>query len=199
LFACRPGDDAYGGHVSILKEPGMSADVGLRIISVAKTLEAYQSGDANVSRYFGASRMAGRGGLLASSLRLQRRITYEKFEVHASEAKIDGPMLSAIILPWLQKSGFVEVNDGRTTVDCHVIDYEAILKATFKLFEYLKPTPEERTVLTLFDLSTQMPTTKATAFAHITDQQDKVIEVALDLASGYNVVRESAGEASRSR
>jgi hypothetical protein len=58
----------------------------------------------------------------------------------------------------------------------------------------LGPTPEERAVLVLLDLATKVPTTKATAFSQITDQRGKVIEVALELATVYNIVREAAGE-----
>jgi hypothetical protein len=171
----------------------MSATEGLRIISVAKTLEAYQSGDAKVSQYFGATRLAGRGGLLASSLRYHSRMTFEKFRVHASEAKIDGPSLK-IVLPWLAESGFIEVDTARTTVDCNVIDYDAILKATLKFFQALDPTPEERAVLVLLDLAVRLPTARATVFDSAKVGSDKVVETALDLAVGYNVIRIVQGD-----
>jgi hypothetical protein len=52
----------------------MSVSEGMRIISVAKSLAAYQFGDANVSAYFGATRLAGQVGLFLSSLRSQARM-----------------------------------------------------------------------------------------------------------------------------
>lgn len=87
-------------------------------------------------------------------------VTYDKFSVHASEAKIDGPNLSLIVVPWLTRCGFIEVDEDRTTVVCNIVDYDAILKATHKLFEELNPTAEERAVLVLLDIASQMPTTK---------------------------------------
>jgi hypothetical protein len=122
------------------------------------------------------------------------RIFYDKFSVHASEAKIDGPILSHVVLPWLIRSGFVEIDEDRTTVVCHVVDYNAILKATYKLFEELGPTPEERAVLVLLEMSSQMPTTKGSVFERLTDQKDRVVEVALDLAAGYEIVRLAEGD-----
>jgi len=116
-------------------------------------------------------------------------MTYDKFAVHASEAKIDGPNLLLIAQPWLLRSGFIEVDDDRTTVVCNIVDYDAILKATYKLFEYLNPTPEERTVLVLLEMASQMPTNKSSAYQQLAGTKDKVVEVALDLAAGYNVVR----------
>jgi hypothetical protein len=171
----------------------MPAATGLRIISVAKSLEAFQSGDANVSRYFGVTRLAGRGGLLASSLRHHNRMTFEKFKVHASEAKIDGPSLMHV-LPWLTESGFVEVDASRTTVVCNVLDYDAILKATSRFFEQLLPSPEERAVLAILDLASRMPTARAEAFNSSTVGEDRVVETALDLAAGYNVIRLVQGD-----
>jgi hypothetical protein len=56
----------------------MSVSEGLRIISVAKLLVAFQS-DANTSAYFGATRLAGRTGLLLSALRSQTRMEWRKF------------------------------------------------------------------------------------------------------------------------
>lgn len=172
----------------------MSEELGLRVISVAKSLEGYQSGDAKISRYFGATRAAGRGGLLASSLRHQQRMTYDKLSVHASESKIDKPNLKLLIEPWLVRSGFIEVSDDRTTVACNIVDYAAILKATYELFEHCDPSPEERAVLELLEISSQMPTSRSAACNKLAGTNDKVVEVALDLAAGYQVVRVADGD-----
>ncbi len=172
----------------------MSVELGLRIISVAKSLEAFQSGDAKISQYFGATRLAGRGGLLASALRKQTRISYDKLKIHAAEAKIDGPTLTKFVLPWLQKSGFAEVDEQKTIVVCNVVDYDAILKETYKHFASLDPTAEERAVLVILEMASEMPTTRSAAFTKLAGYGGQVSEVALELATGYHVLRVADGE-----
>ena len=89
----------------------MSASEGLRIISVAKSLEPYQR-DPNLARYFGATQLAGRAGNFLSSLRNQQRVSWDKFIAHAANACLDGPTVKAHILPWLKSNGFVDVGAG---------------------------------------------------------------------------------------
>lgn len=72
----------------------MSSDEGLRIISVAKSLESFQRGDQNISSYFGVTLLAGHAGLFLSSLRGHNRMTWKKFRALAGAAHIDGPLLN---------------------------------------------------------------------------------------------------------
>src|SRR4051812_4697731 len=106
----------------------MSSSEGLRVISVAKALTAYQS-DTTTSAYFGATRIAGRVGLFLSSLRCQSRMEWGKFVVLAANSLIDMPTLNNTVRPWLEKEGFIEVHgtNDKDTVVCNVVDYDAVL------------------------------------------------------------------------
>src|SRR4051812_29777436 len=127
----------------------MNAAEGLRIISIAKALGAFQRDDPNISQFFGATTLAGRAGLFLSSLRSHRKMTWKKFRALASGAFIETPLLKTIIWPWLKSGTFVE---GLPIVDtseiiCNVLDHEAILTATSQLFRSQDPTAEELAVI----------------------------------------------------
>ena len=99
----------------------MSASEGLRIISVTKSLEGYKRGDQYISRFFGATTLAGYAGLFLSSLRQHRKMKWRKFSALAASAHIATPMLSMAIVPWLKKGGFIEVgamDDGADVLLC---------------------------------------------------------------------------------
>jgi hypothetical protein len=127
----------------------MGASQGLRIISIAKALDAFQRGDQMISQYFGATLLAGHAGLFLSSLRGHRKMKWKKFRALAAAAHIGAPVLKVTVVPWLKRGAFIEENvvDDNSDVLCNVLDYEAVLTATDKLFVSLDPTPEERAVL----------------------------------------------------
>jgi hypothetical protein len=176
----------------------MSASEGLRIVSVTKALEAYQRGDSTISRYFGATLLAGHTGLLLSSLRNQTRLPWDKFVVHAANAHIDSITLRTHVVPRLVAEGFIELGaSDKPTVSCNVIDYDAILRATSKLFNSLEPTSEERIVLSLFDLGIQFPTTRSDAMNKLAGESEQQVETALDLAKGYKIVKVLEGRSLR--
>ncbi|HJT30527.1 MAG TPA: hypothetical protein VJ783_00565 [Pirellulales bacterium] len=167
----------------------MSTSKGLRIISVAKSLDAFQR-DGKISRFFGATLIAGHGGVLLSSLRLQSRISWDKFVVLASEARIERQQLKPVILPWLTRGGFVELGTGdKPLVNCNVIDYDAILRATAELFDSQDPTEEEEYVLTLLNCAIRIPTLASDALNQLGSNSESPALTALDLAKGYKIVR----------
>ena len=168
----------------------MSVSEGLRIISVAKALFTYQS-DANISEYFGATQVAGRAGLLLSSLRFQSKMDWRKFKALAANACINGPTLSSQIRPWMEQEGFIEVfGIGDTaSVRCNVIDYNAILAKTSELFRRLDPSEEEILVLEILDLGIRVPTTKSDAFGKLSSQSEEAVSRALELADGYSIIK----------
>jgi len=168
----------------------MSVSEGLRVISVAKALFTYQS-DANISEYFGATQVAGRAGLLLSSLRFQSKMDWRKFKALAANACINGPTLSSQIRPWMEQEGFIEVfGTGDTaSVRCNVIDYNAILAKTSELFRTLDPSEEEILVLEILDLGIRVPTTKSDAFGKLSSQSEEAVSRALELADGYSIVK----------
>lgn len=168
----------------------MSSAEGLRIISVAKSLESFQRGDQNISSYFGATLLAGHAGLFLSSLRGHQRMTWKKFRVLAGNAHIDSPLLRITIWPWLKAGAFVE---GTLTADsseilCNVLDHEAILAATSKLFRSLDPTPEEIAVLGIVDLGSQFPQLRSEILSSQSLGTEEVLERATGLAKAYKIV-----------
>ncbi|MGO9466145.1 MAG: hypothetical protein ACLQIB_02710 [Isosphaeraceae bacterium] len=167
----------------------MSASEGLRIISVAKTLESYQR-DHNISRYLAATQRAGRAGNFLSSLRNQDRLSWGKFIAHAANACLDALSVKTYLLPWLKSSGFVDVSPGeKPSVSCNVVDHDAILRSTSSLFRSLDPTPEEIAVLGLLDLGIRVPTAKPDAFSQMPSEREEILERGLELARAYSVVK----------
>lgn len=171
-------------------EVEMSVSEGLRIISVAKALFSYQS-DPSIAEYFGATQVAGRTGLLLSSLRHQSSMEWRKLKALAANACINGPTLNKQIRPWLEGEGFIEVyGDGDSAVvRCNVIDYDAILTKTSELFRSLEPSEEEILVLEILELGIRIPTTKSDAFGQLPSQSEEVVSRALELADGYSIVK----------
>jgi hypothetical protein len=168
----------------------MSASEGLRIISVAKALETFQRGDTNISRYFGATVLAGHAGLFLSSLRGHRKMKWKKFRALAAAAHIDSPVLKLSILPWLKRGAFIEEtnDDDETEISCNVLDHEAVLTATAVLFKSLDPTPEELAVLGIVDLGAQLPQLKSEVLSTSELGTEEVIKRAVGLAKEYKIV-----------
>ncbi len=169
----------------------MSISEGLRIISVAKSLEGFQRGDSNISRYFGVTLLAGHVGLFLSSLRKHRKMKLKKFKVLAANAHIEGPLLNTTVIPWMKKGGFIELDthDDNANVICNVIDYNAILISTSQIFRESYPTPEECAVLGIVDLGIQIPQTKSDIFEHSEFGDEETITRSLNLAKAYKVIR----------
>jgi hypothetical protein len=168
----------------------MNASEGLRIISVAKALEAFQRGDPNISQYFGVTLLAGHAGLFLSSLRGHRKMKWKKFRALAAAAHIDAPVLKLSILPWLKSGAFIEGNpvDDGSDISCNVLDHEAVLTATSQLFRSLEPTPEEVAVLGIVDMGAQLPQLKSEVLSATELGAEEVIERATGLAKGYKIV-----------
>jgi hypothetical protein len=168
----------------------MGAAQGLRIISVAKALEAFQRGDPMISQYFGATLLAGHAGLFLSSLRGHRKLKWKKFRALAAAAHIDAPALKITLVPWLKSGAFIEgtIVDDNSDLLCNVLDYEAVLTATDKLFGSLDPTPEERAVLGIVDLGVQIPQLKSEILSSTALGTEEVIERATELATSYKIV-----------
>jgi hypothetical protein len=167
----------------------MSVSHGIRIISVAKSLDAFQR-DPSIARYFGATLLAGHAGLFLSALRKHKHVTWDKFIVLAANARIERQWIGRVIVPWLTQGGFIEVGSGDApSVNCNVVDYDAILRATATLFTTLDPTLEERLVLDLVEQAIRIPTSKEDALNQLADGSDQPARTAIDLAKGFQIVK----------
>jgi hypothetical protein len=157
---------------------------------VAKALEAFQRGDPIISQYFGATLHAGHAGLFLSSLRGHRRMKWRKLRALAAAAHIDAPMLKVSIVPWLKSGAFIEGNvvDDNSEILCNVLDYEAVLAATARLFATLDPTPEEVAVLGIVQLGAQIPQLKSEILSRSELGCEEILERAAGLATGYKIV-----------
>lgn len=175
----------------------VSAEEGRRIISITKSLEAFQRGDQQISQYFSATTLAGQAGLFLSSLRKHKKMRSGKFRTLAASAHINGVILDKIIIPWMRKRGFI---DGDTVtpngiVTCNVLDYKAVLEATSELFHENNPTSEEGLVLGIVEEGTRAPQSKSDIFNANVSANDETLERALGLAKTYKIVNilEGAG------
>jgi hypothetical protein len=168
----------------------MSVSEGLRIISVAKALAAFQN-DSNISAYFGVTRLVGQTGLFLSSLRSQTRIEWRKFVALAAHSFIDIPTLKLNVKPWLESQGYIEVHgtNDTDTVICNVLDYDAILRSISEFWRSLGPSVEELLVLEILDQGIRIPTAKSDAFNFLSSNSEDKVNRALDLASGYGIVK----------
>jgi hypothetical protein len=168
----------------------MSASEGLRIISVAKALEAFQRGDPHISQYFGATLLSGHAGLFLSSLRSHLKMKARKFRALAAAAHIEAPLLKTVVVPWLKEGAFIEGNpfDDTADIDCNVLDHDAVLSGTSGLFRSLDPTPEELAVMGIVDLGVQMPQLQSQILATKGLGDEQVITRATGLAKAYKIV-----------
>ena len=143
-----------------------------------------------ISQYFGATLLAGHAGLFLSSLRGHRKLKWKKFRALAAAAHIDAPALKITLVPWLKGGAFIEgsIVDDNSDLLCNVLDYEAVLSATDKLFGSLDPTPEERAVLGIVDLGVQIPQLKSEILSSAALGTEEVIERATELATSYKIV-----------
>jgi hypothetical protein len=184
-------DEANG-----LKRLTMSESEGLRIISVAKSLEGFQRGDEKLSRYFETTILAGHTGLFLASLKDHRRMKYRKFKALAAAAHIGGPLLGTVVIPWLRKKGFIELThiEDNADVDCNVVDYDAILRATAELFRACDPTAEEIAILGIVDLGIGMPRLHSEILGSSGLGREEMVERALGLAKSYQIVRVLEGK-----
>jgi len=190
-----PPDDGITGHcqrrvMSICFAVQMSASAGLRIISVVKSLDAFQRGDLTISRYFGATLLAGHAGLFLSSLRGHKKMKLKKLRVLAAAAHIDSPSLRMAVLPWLKKHTFI---DGDSTGDdseitCNVLDHEAVLSATYDLFVRSDPTLEEMAVIGIVDLGARIPQLQSEILSAKSLGDEEVLNRATGLAREYKIV-----------
>ena len=168
----------------------MNASEGLRIISCAKALDAFQRGDQNISQFFGATLLAGHAGLFLSSLRGHKKMKWKKFRALAAAAHIDTPALKSYIMPWLKKGAFTDGNitDDNSDITCNVLDHEAVLTATAQIFRSLDPTAEEVAVLGIVDMGAQIPQLLSEVLSTSALGTEEVIKRASELAKGYKIV-----------
>lgn len=168
----------------------MTTPTGLRVISVTKTLEGYKLGDPNIARYFGATMLAGRVGLFLSALRKHRRMKWEKFAILANTCHIEDWTLQRDVVPWLERSGFIEVggHDPRL-VECNVFDFDAIFRSVEGFLSELNPKGEERIVLSLLDFGIRMPTSESEVMTQLSGEPEELVRRALSLAGAYSILK----------
>jgi hypothetical protein len=123
-------------------------------------------------------------------------MTWRKLKALAASAHIETPVLTTVLVPWMKKGGFIDgatVNDT-DTVECNVLDYNAILKATAELFHLFGPTAEECAVLGIVQLGIQFPQLRSDLFSHSELGDEPTVKTALELANSYRIVRTLKGD-----
>lgn len=180
-----------------LQVRGMEAvDQGRAIISITKSLRAFSADDARIVRHFAGTRIAGKGGLFASSIRGYSAegsaLRSNKVEVLYNDAGLDLLTFERDIRPWLESQGlayFLEDEGGQESIIATVLTYDALLRAVVRLFDNLEPAPEKaRACLHLVHLASDIPTTERSARHRLASLYgEEAAILALDLVRGLRL------------
>lgn len=178
------------------------AEKGKFILSVAKTLKAYQLGDARIAAYLYASWFVGRAGLFAAALRHAEGVKLQRLTLLAAEEGLYLPELQDRVLPWLENAGLCRVNRRSSgeieSVDSLVLRYESILSAVSDLHEELNPRPEDIGCIHVLNVASRLPTPESEvlhAVARVIG--DERAATAVELAKSYNIVAHLEGKGLR--
>lgn len=171
---------------------------GKHILSMAKTLKAYQIGDARIATFLYASSFAGRAGLLAAALRHHQGIGQTQLTVLAAEEGFTQPELRGRIVPWLEDAGLCRVRrsgDAITSVDSLVLKYDSILTAVSGLYVAQNPTEEDSACIQILDMASQLPRTDSEVRQAIASRiGEEKAATAMDLAEAYKLVSYRKGK-----
>lgn len=129
------------GRVTVALE---SVAQGRAIIHIAKCLKPY-SESASLARYLSSTRLAGRAGLLVSSIKsstsFDPRLPVSAVEAFCHEVSIDSITYYNYVTPWMADNAFCYIerdeNDKEFLVPT-VTSYEAILKGVAALYSRLE-------------------------------------------------------------
>jgi hypothetical protein len=176
---------------------------GRAIIEIAKSLRAFSSDNPQITRHFSATRLAGRAGLFASSIRgystSETALGQRKVEVLYNDAGIDFLTFQRDVRRWLERNGlayFVEREEGEQLVST-VLTYDALLRAVTELFEHLvqqaataaQLTDTERATHQLVALASEIPLPESVVLDRLAaEYSEAVARVAVDLARGFRLV-----------
>lgn len=178
------------------------AEKGKFILSVAKTLKAYQLGDARIAAYLYASWFVGRAGLFAAALRHAEGLTKQRLTLLAAEEGLYLPELESRVLPWLENAGLCRVNRRAggeiESVDSLVLKYDSILSAVSDLYEELEPPPEDVGCIHALSLASRLPTPESEVLHAVAKViGDERATLAVELAKSYKIVAHLEGKGLR--
>jgi hypothetical protein len=117
------------------------------IVSASKSLRAFQIGDQNIARYFGATSVAGRAGLLASAIRGHDTLDSKAFHAMAATEGFSTIELRTTIVPWLEEQLLADVDRAAgqiVAIRSIILSYDHLLNAVTQLWENLGPDDVDR-------------------------------------------------------
>jgi hypothetical protein len=184
-----------------------SIDQGRAIISIAKALRIYSGDDAQIRRHFSATRIAGKAGLLASSIRGYsdegNALHPRRLQVLYNDVGLDVLEFGTYVKPWLLRNNlafFANDNEGNEVLVATILTYDALLKAVVELFDHLEAELQlARACHHLVHFASELPMTIYSSRHRLSSMYgEEVATTALSLARGLSLVsvsRSSSKEA----
>jgi hypothetical protein len=184
-----------------------SVDQGRAIINIAKALKVYSGDDAQIVRHFSATRIAGKAGLFASSIRgyssESSALGSSRLRALYNDVGLNTLEYSTFIKPWLLRNNlafFSKDYKGQEVLVATILTYDALLKAVVELFDHLEEEPSPaRACHHLVHFASELPLTISSARQRLSRIYDEeTANSALSLSRGLRLVsfsRSSAREA----
>ena len=142
-----------------------TVEQGRAIVSITKALKAFTADDPRIARHFAATRIAGRAGLFASSIRGYSNETSalapKRLEVLYNDVGLDFITFERDIKPWLVGEGLAYIlqdEHARESIVSTILTYDALLRSVVRLFEELEPNSgKARACQHLVHLASELP------------------------------------------
>lgn len=170
---------------------------GRAIVGITKALKAFSADDPRIARHFAATRIAGRAGLFASSIRGFSSEVFalesKQLEVLYNDAGLDVFTFERDIKPWLVDEGLayiLEDVDAQESLVSTILTYDALLGSVTRLFESLEPhNGRARACQHLVHLASDLPLTEDNARQQLASAHgEEAAKLAIDLARGLRLV-----------
>lgn len=174
-----------------------AVEQGRAIVSITKTLKAFTADDPRIARHFAATRIAGKAGLFASSIRGYSNEGFvlepKRLEVLYNDVGLDVFTFERDIKPWLVEEGLayiLEDTDDQESLVSTILTYDALLRSVVGLFESLEPnTGKARACQHLVHLASELPLPEDHARQQLASAYDEeTANLAIDLARGLRLV-----------
>lgn len=171
-------------------------DQGRAIINITKSLKAYVE-SPEIVRYLSATRIAGRAGIFASSIRNNSRITSgispSRLEVLLSEACIDRVVFNYYISPWLSRNAlayFDKNEDGQEILISNILTYDAMLEAVVELYRQVEGKSDVGYAIQLLvNIASEIPTLKSDIKHRIAKEtSEETASIAIDISDAHKLV-----------
>lgn len=114
---------------------------GQIIIEISKILKVFSNEDTKINRYLPTTRLAGRAGIFASSIKgfttIEKELTLSRIKILYNEAGIEHFTFNKIIYPWLESKGLCHKKDqnGSIIFISTIYSYSNLLESVVDIFD----------------------------------------------------------------